>query len=294
MQQLSIGAVAALTQIPAHTLRKWESRHGIATPLRSETGRRIYTQEHVEQLQLIKLLIEHGHALSHLADQSIDQLRELAGLHEHPPMQTRVNSLCLVGPSVCWLMSGSGLVLHRHPGDLSSWQQHPAYHDAEALVVESATIPPAAVDELLKASEDLQLLLVVYKHASRRTLARLHDHGVVTILGPAADDDILAHLEISETAANTEQPAPRFSAEELGRIAALSPGLLCECPNHIAKLLMDITSFEQYSQECQDTDPAERALHRKLSQISAQARTLFEDALVAVATADGISLNANS
>ena len=76
MQQLSIGAVAQLTQIPAHTLRKWESRHGIATPLRSDTGRRIYTQEHVEQLQLIKALVGRGHALAHLAELSIEQLRE--------------------------------------------------------------------------------------------------------------------------------------------------------------------------------------------------------------------------
>jgi DNA-binding transcriptional MerR regulator len=295
MQQLSIGAVAALTHIPAHTLRKWESRHGIAVPLRSETGRRVYTQEHVEQLQLIKMLIEHGHSLAYLAEQNIEQLRELAGLHEQPPARVHIQSLCLVGPNVCWLMSGSGMVLHRHPGTLSDWLQRPAFQESGALVVESNTLPPATVDALLQVSESLQLLIVVYKYASRRTLVRLQERGVVTIVGPAEDLDILAHIDITKAPdADIEQPAPRFSIEELGRIAALSPGLLCECPNHIAKLLMDITSFEQYSQECQDTDPAERALHQKLGEISARARALLEDALVAVATADGISLRTNS
>ena len=151
------------------------------------------------------------------------------------------------------------------------------------------------VDTLLRVSESLQLLIVVYKYASRQTLVRLQERGVVTIIGPAEDLDILAHIEITQAPdADIEQPAPRFSNEELGRIAALSPGLLCECPNHIAKLLMDITSFEQYSRECQDTDPAERALHQKLGEISARARALLEDALVAVATADGIPLRTTS
>ncbi|MDG2278761.1 MAG: hypothetical protein P8L31_12435, partial [Pseudomonadales bacterium] len=78
------------------------------------------------------------------------------------------------------------------------------------------------------------------------------------------------------------------------RIAALSPNIACECPNHIAKLLMDISSFERYSEQCVETDPDERALHAQLGDISTKARRLFEDALLAVATTDGLHLNPNS
>ena len=53
---------------------------------------------------------------------------------------------------------------------------------------------------------------------------------------------------------------------------------------------MDITSFERYSKECIDTDPAEHALHQQLASVSAQARQLFEGALLTVATAEGIKL----
>lgn len=292
MQQLSIGAVAQLTQIPAHTLRKWESRHGIAIPIRSDTGRRIYTQEHVEHLQLIKSLVGRGHALAHLAELGIDDLRELAGLHEQPQAQVQISSLSLVGPNVCWLLSGSGLVQHRYPGNLQGWQNHSGFEDAEALVIESDTLPTEVIEALLSIKADLTLLVVVYKYAARRTVAKLQERGVVTLNGPVEDSDILVHLEMRE--APEFKPTPqRFSTEELGRIAAMSPGLQCECPNHIAKLLMDITSFEHYSKECVDTDPAERALHQKLGEISSQARALFEDALVAVATADGIQLKSN-
>jgi DNA-binding transcriptional MerR regulator len=290
MQQLSIGAVAQLTQIPAHTLRKWESRHGIAVPLRSDTGRRIYTQEHVEQLQLIKTLVSQGHALAHLAALDAEQLRELAGLHEQPPEQIEISSLSLVGPNICWLLSGSGLVVHRNPGQLDAWLNRDSFEASQGLVIESDTLAPDTVDALLSLKDNLKLLIVVYKHAARRTIAQLQESGVVALNAPADDGDILNHLHIREEARFTATPQ-RFTGEELGRIAAMSPGLLCECPNHIAKLLMDITSFEHYSRQCIDTDPDERALHQKLGDISAQARTLFEDALVAVATADGIQLS---
>ena len=54
MERLTIGAVANLTGVPTHTLRKWESRHSIVTPNRSESGRRFYTNEHVQRLLLVK------------------------------------------------------------------------------------------------------------------------------------------------------------------------------------------------------------------------------------------------
>ena len=57
MERLTIGAVANLTGVPTHTLRKWESRHSIVTPNRSESGRRFYTNEHVQRLLLVKRLM---------------------------------------------------------------------------------------------------------------------------------------------------------------------------------------------------------------------------------------------
>ena len=84
MQHYSIGAVSKLTNIPAHTLRKWESRHGIANPLRSPTGRRVYTDEQVERLKLIKHLVAAGHALAHLAALDDSALSDLAKQHTEP------------------------------------------------------------------------------------------------------------------------------------------------------------------------------------------------------------------
>lgn len=292
MQQLSIGAVARLTQIPAHTLRKWESRHGIAVPVRSETGRRVYTEEHVETLRLVKQLVASGHSLGHLAGLDLDALEELAGLHAADTSRLKAQRIALVGPNVSRLLTGLPQVVSRFSHEIHEWLAETAQLDAETTyIVESNTLPPELVETLTARRAQMAHLLVVYKFAASETLVRLRDADVVPVHGPLGESSLLRLLEPVTTG---EPPAPRaqrFSDEELARVAALSPGLECECPNHIAKLLMDITAFETYSRECVDTDPDEQALHQRLGEISARARALFEEALIAVAAADGISLS---
>ena len=68
MDRLTIGAVSRLTSIPTHTLRKWESRHEIVQPLRSESGRRFYTEDHVARLSEVKALMAEGHSNKYIAD----------------------------------------------------------------------------------------------------------------------------------------------------------------------------------------------------------------------------------
>lgn len=300
-QHYSIGAVAKLTNIPAHTLRKWESRHGIATPLRSATGRRVYTDNHVETLKLIKRLMRDGHSLAHLAGLPDATLRDLAAQHVEPERPT-LTSLTLVGPNLARLLPGQRIVTHRFGGSLPKWlAQQPADLTTEPVSVECETLPGPTVEQLIALRGRVAHLLVVYTFASRRTLSALQRADIKTVRGPVDDNALLLNIAPfapgavgaagAETniAADTNQ-LQRFSMEELARIAALNPALQCECPNHIAKLLMDISSFEKYSLECVDTDPAAQELHARLGAISAQARALFEDALLAVASADGIQL----
>ncbi len=292
MQQLSIGAVARLTQIPAHTLRKWESRHGIAVPVRSDTGRRVYTEEHVETLRLVKQLVASGHSLGHLAGLDLDALKELAGLHAADTSRLEAQRIALVGPNVSRLLTGVAQVASRFSHEVHEWLAETAALDAQTTyIVESNTLPPELVDALSALRGQAEHLLVVYKFASSETLLRLKDAEVVPVHGPVSEEGLLRMLQPVAAAEAPAVRGHRFSDEELARVAALSPGMECECPNHIAKLLMDITAFEKYSNECVDTDPDERALHQRLGEISARARELFEEALIAVATADGISLS---
>ena len=290
MQHYSIGAVSKLTNIPAHTLRKWESRHGIATPLRSPTGRRVYTDEHVARLKLIKRLVGAGHALAHLAALDDAALSDLAKQHTEPE-RPDVTSITLVGPNLTRLLPNQRIVSQRFSGDLTEWLAEPPTNLAtEPVAVECETLPAHIADQLLALRSRVARLLVVYTFAPSHTLNTLKEADIDIVRSPVNDDELLLHIapKVVDPAPDTAQQ--RFSAQELARIAALSPALQCECPNHIAKLLMDIASFEKYSIECSIAEPGAQTLHNQLAEISAQARILFEDALIAVATADGIHL----
>ena len=82
MDRLTIGAVANLTGMPSHTLRKWESRHSIVVPERSDSGRRFYNNGHIHRLLLVKRLMAEGHALGELARLGTDGLETLSLRHD--------------------------------------------------------------------------------------------------------------------------------------------------------------------------------------------------------------------
>src|SRR3982074_2130219 len=56
----SIGAVARMLDIPTSTLRAWEERYSVITPVRSEGSQRLYSRAQVEQLRFIKSRLESG------------------------------------------------------------------------------------------------------------------------------------------------------------------------------------------------------------------------------------------
>ena len=85
-------------------------------------------------------------------------------------------------------------------------------------------------------------------------------------------------------------PARRFDDAALTDFAGLSSGLACECPSHVAELLMQIASFERYSAGCASRSPADAELHAYLNRVAGAARILFEAALERVATAEGLTL----
>ena len=85
-------------------------------------------------------------------------------------------------------------------------------------------------------------------------------------------------------------PPRRYDDATLARVAGISTTVACECPKHVAELLMQLTAFEHYSAECQSLTPQDAALHASLQQVAAQARAMFEAALEAVARHEGIEL----
>ena len=61
-----IRAVARLTGLSVDSLRAWERRHHVVTPIRDERGR-LYSGADVKRLQLLAAAVERGHAIGRLS-----------------------------------------------------------------------------------------------------------------------------------------------------------------------------------------------------------------------------------
>jgi DNA-binding transcriptional MerR regulator len=55
-----IGTVASLTGVPPITLRAWERRYGLLTPVRKPSGHRLYTREDIDRIHRVVALLDDG------------------------------------------------------------------------------------------------------------------------------------------------------------------------------------------------------------------------------------------
>ena len=106
---------------------------------------------------------------------------------------------------------------------------------------------------------------------------------------PEATHDPAALPDVRVPAADAVPPR-RFDDATLTAIAGLPSSVACECPRHVAELLMQLAGFEAYSAACASRGPADAALHAHLHQVAGRARVLFESALERVARHEGLSL----
>lgn len=77
MERFNIKAIVKYSGVNAHTLRAWERRYQVIRPSREQNGRRMYSLEDAERLKLLATLVSEGHAISHLAKLTDDDLRSL-------------------------------------------------------------------------------------------------------------------------------------------------------------------------------------------------------------------------
>jgi hypothetical protein len=82
----------------------------------------------------------------------------------------------------------------------------------------------------------------------------------------------------------------RFDEHALLTIMASGSGLACECPKHLADLLLMVGSFERYSVQCASRNDDDAQLHSDLGRAAGQARAILEVAMERLARAEGLPL----
>ena len=76
----TIKYVADHTGLTPHVIRAWESRYKAIAPKRTPSNRRLYCQEDVHRLKLLKTACDTGHRISQIADVDTDELLQLLKL----------------------------------------------------------------------------------------------------------------------------------------------------------------------------------------------------------------------
>ena len=116
----SIRALAASTGISAHTIRAWERRYTALTPDRTQTNRRVYSEDDRVRLEILGKLVAAGHSigrLAHLSDADLGQmvqgLRPVASVAENGEWLSNCTH-------AIWRLDESGLdrAINRATGEL--------------------------------------------------------------------------------------------------------------------------------------------------------------------------------
>jgi len=270
---------------------------------------------------LLKRLTEQGHAISNIAKLSSHALNSLLQQQQtsnqtksrlETPNQTV--SLAVVGLTLAGRIESKKFTLSFNNNairvtdifnDLSDalgaqFQQKP-----EILMVKVNSLHAGVQVEIHKLAQNCQALqvMVLYNFGQEKIIESLKLSGVLVRREPIPDSelaDLINSVLLVDTTLNTTTltagtviPQRKYSDSTLMRVAGISSNVLCECPRHVAEIISQLISFEQYSHECLNKSSQDAHLHAYLSSVSGSARALFESALEMVAKHEGIDLSEN-
>jgi DNA-binding transcriptional MerR regulator len=323
-----ISAVARLTGISSHVLRVWERRYGVVEPRRSDSKRRRYNQDDIRRLSLLKTLVDNGHAISSVARLSTAQLEErLASALEarvsddflEVAAPAGVCRVGLIGTKIRQAVrdAAENTPAMRIVGEFQATEEmlsslRPGSIDL--IIVERDTIFPEDIAEIqdMVAKMRVRRAILVYQFSREDTINPLDIKRITALRAPVDAAEIqlacIADIQLALRSGLSESPEsemlapppferpvgevpPRaFTDDQLVRIAKLPSVVSCECPQHLASLLSSLIAFEKYSEQCEDRNESDAAIHAYLHRTTAQARASMEIALSEVLTQEGISI----
>ena len=310
-----IGAVSKATGIPVSTLRIWETRYGAFSPLKTEGKQRLFEERDVSKAILLKQLSEEGHAISAIASLDLDELRKMSNFQNGAQAK-----LTAPGEPLRLAVVGLGLANRIESKKFASglksskikvtdvWADLDAARDAacsqkpQVLLVKVNTLQTdvhTAIQALIQKHKFAQTI-VVYHFAPESVVQAMKFSGLMVRREPISDVELAELLQsvVFVDSARAQEfgtsgsviASRKYSEETLTRVAGISTNVLCECPRHVAELISQLASFEEYSQECLNKNAEDAHLHAYLHSISGSARSLFENALEKIAQHEGIDL----
>ncbi len=88
----SIRVASARSGLSSHVIRVWEKRYGAVQPMRTGTNRRLYSDDEIARLILLRLATSSGHSIGNIATLPLAKLRSLVGEAEPEGSRARSSS----------------------------------------------------------------------------------------------------------------------------------------------------------------------------------------------------------
>lgn len=304
------GVAARLAGLPVETLRVWERRYNVSGADRSPHGQRLYSAEQVRRLGLLKRVVDLGHPIGTVASLPFEELAAMSGTL--PPQTEPARDGATAAPLRVAVV---GAAMARRLAAVRTDPPLDIVHTCATLDAAPAALPGVPLDVLLIESSEMSAetvpliaaaraaapgaaLVVMYRFCDSATVRRLREQGCLVARVPSDPAEVavlcssaLAGHPLQAALPVTPPAAPRRLDEHALAVLATAPNSInCECPRHLADILMLLGSFERYSQQCAARNQEDAALHQELSNSAGQARVMLETALERLARADGLPL----
>ena len=89
----TIGTVSKLTGVGAITLRAWERRYRLIEPIRKESGHRLFTRQHIDQINRITALTQQGLRISQISPEMLETEVQTETDEESDTWNDHINSM---------------------------------------------------------------------------------------------------------------------------------------------------------------------------------------------------------
>lgn len=291
------GTAARLSGLSPSTLRIWEHRYRVVAPPKSAAGQRTYSMKDIERLRLIKQLTLEGHAIGTVAHLDADALVMLSSANPVPSAAAK--RVLVVGPAAArklegWLRPAPALVFD----DLSHAERDIARAGAaDVLVIDMPSLHPSVTERVVALRRGLSApeVILVYSFGTEAVAEALRATGATVRRDPIAGRElarlVVASRPVGEPAGRGAPALPRhYSDAELVALTEMPSQVACECPRHLAEIVLLLVSFERYNVECATRNESDAALHRHLQEVTGATRTMLEQALARVVVEEGLVL----
>jgi len=313
-----IGVVSSRSGVPAPTLRVWEARHGTFAPSKSKGQHRLYSDADVLRATLLKRLVDQGHAISNIGKLDTPALHALL-LNQTTAQSAAARTqesesavaIAIVGLALATRIESKKFTLTFHSKpvkvtdvfiDMAQAMASHMHSSPDILLVKFASLHARSLLDLhtLAAHCGAPQVIVLYNFGPEHVVDVVKSAGMLVRREPLSDSDLSELIQAAQSRQSNLRTEPfalparsgprQYSDETLATVAAMPSTVVCECPRHVAEIISQLASFEQYSQECLNASKEDAQLHAYLSSVSGSARALFERALQVIAEHEGIAL----